>query len=76
MVSRGSPWSQTQEESKKQREKKIMFQRVALTFYDTRHVRSLVGADKETTLPASIVKSHIFPFLSVGAGVVGGCDGN
>jgi hypothetical protein len=53
-----------------------MFQRVALTFYDTRHVRSLNGANKETTHPASIVKSHIFPFLSVGAGVVGGCDGN
>jgi hypothetical protein len=52
-----------------------MFQRVALTFYDTAYVRSATGADKETTLPASIVKSHIFPFLSVGRVVVGGCDG-
>jgi len=42
-----------------------MFQRVALTFYDTANVRSATGADKETTLPASIVKSHIFPFLGV-----------
>ena len=42
-----------------------MFQRVALTFYDTANVRLLIGANEETTLPASIVKSHIFPFLRV-----------
>lgn len=64
-------------ENDAEREKKIMFQRVALTFYDTAYVRSQAGADKRNnpSLCKYRKKPYFSFFLSVEAGVVGGCDG-
>lgn len=45
-----------------QREKKIMFQRVALTFYDTAYVRSQAGADKRNN--PSLCKYRKKPYFS------------
>ncbi|KAI5204282.1 hypothetical protein E4T38_04701 [Aureobasidium subglaciale] len=50
-------------DAEKRRIEKIMFQRVALTLYDTANVHPCIGEDDETTLSCKYRKAPYFSFF-------------